>query len=653
MEFVDGHSLRDEITECPLPFDKVIAITEQIGQGLSKAHQAGIIHRDIKPENILIDQDAQVKIVDFGLARMGGKTNLTRDVSTLGTLKYMSPEQFKNIEIDYRSDIWSFGVVLFEMLTAQTPFEADYEEELIYAVLNEPPKALSLLRDDVPDYLENLVNTALEKQPDKRYQTMEEVLQDLKCAPIDTLPNISEKSIAVLPFTNMSADPEQEYFCDGMAEEIINSLTQLEELHVVARTSSFAFKGKQMDVREIGRKLNVQHVLEGSVRKAGNRLRITAQLIKVSDGYHLWSERYDRELDDLFAIQDETSLQIVKNLKVKLGSKEKSLIEKRHTEDLESYNLYLKGRYYWSTYTEEGFKKGIEYFEQAIKRDPSYALAYAGIAICNTFLGYYLYLNPKQEFEKAEAAAQKALDLDEGLAEAHLAMAWVKMSRDWDWSCAESEFRRSIELNPGYAIGHAYYAGLLSVKGRNAEAVAEAEKAQELDPLSPLIGATTGLRYYYARDYDRAIEHIQKTLEMAPHFAPGYWMLSLPLVVAGRMDEAVKTAEKSIELLTTDDPIASAICGIIYALAPDKRDKAQKVIDQLMALSKKRQISSFFMGMIFIGLDKKDQTFMWFDKAFQEREPLLMWARPDPIVHDRLQSDPRYKELLARMGLNK
>jgi serine/threonine protein kinase len=652
MEYVDGESLRVKINEKNLAFEEILNITNQICEGLSEAYKADIVHRDIKPENILIDSRGRVKILDFGLAKLKGVSKLTKEISTIGTIHYMSPEQIQGREVDQRSDIWSLGVLLYEMLTGEVPFKGDYESAIIYTVLNEPIQELSLLQDDVPDYLKNVVYTALEKQPEKRYQTIEEVLRALKSGLMNTYPTKMDNSIAVLPFTNMSADPEQEYFCDGIAEEIINSLSQLEELHVVARTSSFAFKTKQIDIRDIGRKLNVNYILEGSVRKAGNRVRITVQLIKVSDGYHLWSERYDRELDDLFAIQDETSLQIVKNLKIKLGSKQKALLQKRYTEDLESYNLYLKGRFHWSMYTEEGFKKGIEYYELAIARDPDYALAYAGIAICNTFLGYYLYLNPKIEFEKAEEAAQKALKLDENLAEAHLALAWVKASRDWNWTGAESEFMCAIELNPGYSFGHGYYAALLSVLGRYQEAVVEAQKALALDPLSPLSGAANGLRYYYARQYDKAIKILQETLEMAPHFAPGYWMLALPLAAAGKIDEAVKAVEKPLQLLSVLDPIALSICGIIYALSPDKKNEARQVIEQLLELSKKRQISSFFMGMIFIGLDEKDQVFKWFDKAYQEREPLLMWARPDPIAQDGLQTDPRYKELLVKMGLD-
>jgi len=300
--------------------------------------------------------------------------------------------------------------------------------------------------------------------------------------------------------------------------------------------------------------------------------------------------------------------------------------------------------------TEEGFKKGIQCFEQAIAHDPNNAPAYSGIAICNTFLGYYLYLNPKEEFEKAEAAAQKALQLDGSLAEAHLALAWVKMSRDRDWCGSEAHFNRAIELSPGYAIAHGYYAALLSVLGKYQEAIAEAEKAFALDPLSPLCGSTTGLRYYYARQYDRSIDILKKTLEMDPRFAPGYWMLSLPLAAAGRIDEAITAVDKTLELLPEPDPLCLSIRGIIYALSPHKED-ARRVIKQLLELSEHRPIPSFFMGMIHIGLGEKDQVFAWFEKAFVEHEPLLMWARPDPIVQDGLQTDPRYHDLLRRMGL--
>jgi serine/threonine protein kinase len=503
MDYYEGETLKKKIERGPLKLEDAIDISIQIAQGLAKAHSKEIIHRDIKPANILLTEEEQVKIVDFGLAKLAGQTVLTKEGTTIGTVAYMSPEQARGEVVDHRTDIWAVGVVLFEMLTGELPFKGEYEHAIIYSIINEEPKPIVDKRPEMIKESEEIVNKTLTKEKEERYQNIGDLLVKLRSLKERIQPDISNKqalrmkplpSIAVLPFRDMSPQKDQDYFCEGIAEEIINALTHIEGLRVIARTSAFAFKDKFDDVREIGKKLGVETLLEGSVRKSGNRLRITAQLITVADGSHLWSERYDREIDDLFLIQDEVSLQITENLKIRLAHKEKIMLAKRYTEDIETYNLYLKGRFHWAKYTEEGFKKGIEYYQQAIQRDPTYALAYAGVAICHTFLGYYLYLNPKDEFDKAEAAAKKALEIDDCLSEALLALGWIKVCRDRNWSGSETVFRQTLDLNPGYSTGHLFYAILLSVIGRNKEAIAEAEKAEELDPLSPLIGALVGLR---------------------------------------------------------------------------------------------------------------------------------------------------------------
>jgi len=651
MDLYDGETLKEKLDQGPLQISEAIRLAVQIADGLAEAHSAGIVHRDIKPANIHITKGGIAKILDFGLAKLGGRALLTTAGSTMGTAAYMSPEQARGEQTDHRTDIWSLGVIMYEMVTGQRPFRGEYEPAVIYNILHDDPEPIENLRPEVPERLISAITRALAKQPSARPESAEQLLHEIRNPDVREPAAPSEKSIAVLPFTNMSADPDQDYFCDGLAEEIINSLSQLGDLHVVARTSSFAFKDQRTDVREIGRKLNVRYVVEGSVRTGGGKLRITAQLINVNDGFHLWSERFDRMMEDVFAIQDEVTMQIVKALSVKVGTRERSLVEKGHGADLESYTLCLKGRHFWSTYTEEGFKKGIQCCEQAIARNSNYALAYAGLAVCYTFLGYYLYLNPKEEFKKAEAAAKKALQLDDTLAEAHLALAWVKMCRDRDWNGAEAEFNRAIVLNPGFAIARAFHAALLSVLARYEEAVAEAETALALDPLSPLCGGTLGLRYYYARQYQKAVDIFQKTLELVPQFAPGFWMLSLPLAAAKRIDEAIFAAEKSVELLSEPDPLSRSICGLIYALSPNRKDDARRVTEELMVIAKRRPISSFFMGMIYVGLAEKNQAFSWFEKALRDGEPLLMWARADPIIQDGLKEDPRYHDLLQRLGL--
>lgn len=423
-----------------------------------------------------------------------------------------------------------------------------------------------------------------------------------------------KKSIAVLPFRNMSADPEQEYFCEGMSEEIINALTHIEDLRVVARTSAFVFKDKREDIREIGRKLNVETLLEGSVRKADNRLRITSQLINVADGYHLWSERYDREMEDVFAIQDEISHAIAKALRIKLVDKEKTLLAKRYTEDLEAYNLYLKGRFFWNKRTEDGMKKSIEYYEQAIEKDPLYALAYTGLADTYNTLGDWDFLPSKEAFLKAKAAATRALEIDNFLAEAHNALAWVKHKYDWDWSEAEKEFKR----------------------------------AQELDPLSLIINAIGGFVFFYARQYDKAIEQCQKTLEIDTNFYPAHQYLGWTYVQKGMFEEAIMEFQKAISL--SGGSKLWGYLGHAYAMS-GRKSEAKEVINDLKELSKHRYVSPYEIALIYNALGEKEQAFEWLERAYKERSHSITKIKVDPRLNT-LRLDPRFTDLLKKMGLD-
>ncbi len=458
-------------------------------------------------------------------------------------------------------------------------------------------------------------------------------------------------SIAVLPFVNMSADPENEYFCDGLAEELINALTKIERLRVLARTSSFSFKGKQADVREIGQRLNVSTVLEGSVRKAGSRLRITAQLINVADGYHLWSERYDRQIQDLFEIQDEVTLAVVDALKLKLLSREKASLLKQPTENTEAYQLYLKGRYYWHQRTEEAVKKGIECFEQAIAIDPNYALAYAGLADSYSLLGLseYSALPPTEAFPKAKEASVKALEIDDTLPEAHVSLAFAGMYFDWDFLRAESEYKQALELNPKYATAHHFRALNLMAMGQADLAIAEMKKAQALEPLSLIINTNLGWMLYFARKYDQAIEQYQKTLEMDKNFYPARFRLGQAYLQAGSIEEAVEEFQQAVTL-SQRKARPLALLGYAYGLSGN-RTAAERMLDELNELSKKSYVSSLEIARIYAVLGEKDRVFDCFNKAVEEREGWLIWVKLEPSF-DSLRSDARYADLVRRMGLS-
>jgi TolB-like protein/Tfp pilus assembly protein PilF len=457
-----------------------------------------------------------------------------------------------------------------------------------------------------------------------------------------------EKSIVVLPFKNMSADPEQEYFCEGIAEELINALAQIKGLQVIARTSAFSFKGKDLDIREIGGKLNVETALEGSVRKSGQRLRIAAQLVNVEDGYHIWSAQFDREMKDIFAIQEEISLIIVDNLKLKLLKEEKEKIFKRHTDDYEAYNLYLRGRYFWYRRYEGGLQKGLMLFQQAVEKDPLYALAYVGIADSFGVLGLFSFIRPDEAYPRAKAAAEKALEIDPELAEAHASLGWISMHYDWDWQAAEKEFRRAIKTNPDYAPAHLWYGMCLGITGRFDVSIDEMKKAQELGPLEPLINAMLGWSLYMARRFEESIEQNRKVIEMEPNFSIVYWYQIGNLAAMKMWDEAIQCAQKVVQL-SGGAAFALGALGFAYGSA-GMRDQALNALERLNDLAKVRYASPFHRASVYVGLGEKDKAFENLEKAYTDRESMMAYLGTWPFF-DSVRLEPRFKVLLKKMNL--
>jgi serine/threonine-protein kinase len=606
----------------------------------------------------MLTDEGLVKIMDFGLAKLRGVSKLTRTGATVGTIQYMSPEQTQGMEVDQRSDIFSFGVVLYEMITGQLPFKGEHEVAIIYSILNETPEPLARYKSDLPDELRRIVDKAMEKNRDLRFQHVDDLRADLLrikrgLETWSVLPSTKkpQPSIAVLPFTNLSADREQDYFCDGMAEEIINALSHVEDLRVVARTSAFSFRGKEIDIREIGRKLNVETLLEGSVRKAENELRITAQLVNVVDGYHLWSERYDREMVDIFAIQEEISLAIVDKLKLKLLGEIKGELIRSYTEDIEAYNLYLKGRYFWNKRTGGDLKRAIEYFEQAIERDGRYAPAYAGIADSYNDLPNYSSFSPDEAYPKANEAALKALELDDKLAEAHASLGLIKSEYDWDWDGAEKEFKRAIELNPACVTAHYWYGLLLLYLARFDDAIKEMKKALELDPVSLLIYKHMGLILFLAGQSDEAIETLKKALEMEPNAILLHALIGLAYGRKSLYKEALAELQKEKELTTDCPPIVDAWLGVAYLRIGDK-GKGQEVLEDLIGQSKQQYVPPYAFAQFYFAIGEMDEGFKWLERAYEEHDIWLRYLKVDTSLQD-FRSDPRFLAILKKMGLEK
>jgi len=655
MELIEGNTLAGRIRAGPIPVEEALKQALQIAEALEVAHKKGIVHRDLKPSNIMVSDEGTVKLLDFSLAKLYKQdqplSNLTTEDfpatqtgAILGTVSYMSPEQAQGQPADVRSDIFSFGLVLYEMLSGRRAFSRDSASETIAALLRDEPAPL----ENSPQ-LENIVKRCLEKKPSERHQTMSELkraLEKLVGKKVTISSEEPQPSIAVLPFVNMSGDKEQEYFSDGLAEEIINALTQIPKLKVIARTSAFAFKGKDQDITKIAEALRVSNILEGSVRKSGNRLRVTAQLINASDGSHLWSERYDREMTDVFAIQDEISQVISEKLRVHLSG-DRPLV-KRHTENIEAYNLYLKGRFNFYRSTQEGSAKSKEYYERAVAMDPNYALAWYGIAKHYWSLGVSGYMDPRVANAQSMKNVLKALELDEMLPEAH-AMVGVLRAMEFNWKEAERKFNRSLELDPKSEEVWINYAWsyLVPLK-RIDEAISAWKSTMELDPLSSNRQYFLGQWYYCLRLWDLAAEQYRYALELDPLNGAAHLMLGHTYIQQGKRDVAIQSLEKSIQVAGLM-PLFMGSVGMAYGILGFK-DKAQKLLEELRKLQKKAYAPSYSFALIYFGLGEIDKAFDMFERTADEHNGLI-FAVPTFAYFDPLRSHPRYKVLLRRMNL--
>jgi serine/threonine protein kinase/Flp pilus assembly protein TadD len=747
MEFVDGYTLRQLIYQTGTDLAKLLRYLQHAAEGLAKAHSAGIVHRDLKPDNIMITRDGHAKILDFGLAKLIESrkfSNSSSEVATaiiaqqsqpgtvIGTVGYMSPEQAQGRvnEIDQRSDIFSFGCILFEAATGRRAFEGKDALDTLHNIVHTPAPQIADFNANAPAELRRIVRRCLAKDPEERYHSIKDVAIELKevrrelkssatidsttppqppalgvttsgrsvssgqtsaaagpgTAPLSSAEHILARirqhkiavlaiaafvvfalavyvgissylrardaavtieSIAVLPFQNVGGNADTEYLSDGLTESLINNLSQLRNLNVKSRSSVIRYKNKDVEPQLVGKELGVQAVLLGRMSQRGDDLTLNLELVEARTGNQLWGEQYNRKLSDLVVVQSEITRDVLDKLRQRLTSTEQQRAIKNYTENAEAYQLYLQGRFYWNKRTAESYQKAIDYFSQAIAKDPGYALAYTGLADCYSFLSSQGIRPPQDVFPLAKQAATKAIEIDGSLSEAHTSLAYVKLYYDWDWAGAESEYQRAIALNPNYPTPHHGYAYLLISSGRTEEAFSEIKKAEAIDPLSVLFQTDHGEYFYFVRRPDEAIAQLQKAIDMDPSFVRAHFLMGRALIQKGQCDQGIDEAMKA----ETMGPVGEQLGWLAQEYAAcGRKAEAQKVMNQLLEISKNHYVSPHWFSAVQASLGNKDEAFKWLDQAIDRRFGPMIYLKVNPIW-DPLRSDPRFPERLRRVGL--
>jgi serine/threonine-protein kinase len=694
MEYLEGRTIKDlvEKESDSLTIKKVLETAIQIAEGLAAAHEKGIVHRDIKSDNIILTPKGKIKIMDFGLAKLKGASRLTQAGSTVGTAAYMSPEQAQGEDVDHRSDIFSFGVVLYELLTAHLPFRGEHQAALVYSVVNENPQPIARFNDKVTPELERIVDKALSKDKDERYQHVDDMLADLRrewknieyakashvsspALQVETQkPNENFRrfyipasilillviaaaayflffkqgseinSIAVLPFSITSSDSSANILSDGITEGIINSLSSIPSLTVMSRNSVFRYAGENVDVKEVGKKLDVKAVLLGRITQSGDSYAISVELVDAGNERHLWGAQYKKHASDIFSLQGEVSKDISEQLRVKLSGKEEKRLSRNYTENSEAYTLYLKGRFYLNKRTEEGLRKSIDYFNQAIGKDPNYALAYVGLSDGYSLLVDNYYIPADDGYPKAKAAILKALALDDELAEAHTSLANIFGVHELNNTESIREYKKAIELNPNYAEAHHWYALQLNNFGKFDEALHEIKRALQADPLYLRINQNVGFIYYSLRQYDKCIEWQQKTIDMDSTFPGPHALMGDAYFMKKQYNKALQSYEEETRLTGDKTTIFYSAC--VYGVT-GQTAKASKLLDELKQLSEKTYVPTSYFMFIQLYLGNTDKAIALLQKAVDEKDAIISYLLVEPKL-DPLRSDPRFTELLRK-----